>query len=114
PEAVTQNGHGHTPGNVFLAAELPADPRCHAQDPEVPRRDPLLLDVLRAVVGGEVGPAWPAVGRHIQAGDVVANGLEEGAGLRSVDIFGTAATEGGDHYGEPVRLRIGRAAQQNR
>jgi hypothetical protein len=66
------------------------------------------------LVGGEVGPARPAIGRHIQAGNVVVNRLEQGAGLRSVEIVDTALAIRSDHYGEPIRLRIGRAAQQNR
>jgi hypothetical protein len=54
------------------------------------------------------------MGGDVQAGDVVADGLEQGAGLRSVDIFGTALTGRSDHQGEAVRLRIGCAAKQNR
>ena len=66
PEGVTQNRHRRAVGNVFLAAEFPADPRRDAQHPEIARRDALLLDVLRAVVGGEVDAAGPGVRRHVQ------------------------------------------------
>ena len=87
PEGVTQDGHGHTAGHIFLAAEFAAHPRRHTQNAEIPGGDAMLLDVFRVIVGGEIGAAGPGARRHVQSGDVVANGFEQRTGLRSVDIL---------------------------
>ena len=87
PEGVTQDGYGDAAGHIFLAAEFAADPRRHTQNAEIAGGDAMLLDVFRVIVGGEVGAAGPGTCRHVQSGDVVANGFEQCTGLRSVDIF---------------------------
>ena len=113
PEGVAQNRHCRAIGNVLLATEFPADSRRNAQHAEVAGRDPLLLDILGPVAGGKVDTAGAAIRRHVQSRNVVANRFEQGAGLRSVDIFGTATVRGGGHQGKTIGLRIWGGTQQN-
>ena len=57
----------------------------------------MLLDVLGAIVGGEIGAAGPGACGHVESGDVVSNGFQQCTGLRGVDVFCAAVAGCRDH-----------------